>query len=140
MRQRDLPRAFDINSTQVTRSAETMLLSPFRLRAIELAKRIFIPPRGQYPADERGRASDWHFVHLGHLALSGAGLLFTEASAVEAEGRISKHDLGIWSDDHVEPLQRVVAFCRQHGGARLGMQIYHAGRKGSVTVAWEGQK
>lgn len=118
----------------------TMLLSPFRLRSLELANRVVISPMGQYSADECGRATDWHFVHLGNLSLSGAGLLFTEASAIDAEGRISKHDLGIWSDDHIEPLQRVVSFCRRHGGARLGMQLYHAGRKGSVTVAWEGQK
>lgn len=95
---------------------------------------------GQYSADESGRATDWHLMHLGHLAMSGAGLLFTEATAVQVQGRISKHDLGIWSDAHIEPLRRVVAFCKKHGGAKLGMQLYHAGRKGSVTVAWEGQK
>ena len=117
-----------------------MLLSPYQLRSLELANRVVVSPMGQYSADERGRATDWHLVHLGNLSLSGAALLFTEATAVEAEGRISKHDLGIWSDDHVEPLRRVVAFCRAHGGAKLGMQLYHAGRKGSVTVAWEGQK
>jgi 2,4-dienoyl-CoA reductase-like NADH-dependent reductase (Old Yellow Enzyme family) len=117
-----------------------MLLSPYKLRSLELANRVVISPMGQYSADDRGFATDWHLVHLGNLSLSGAALLFTEATAVEAEGRISKHDLGIWSDDHVEPLRRVVAFCRSHGGAKLGMQLYHAGRKGSVTVAWEGQK
>lgn len=95
---------------------------------------------GQYSADEHGRAIDWHFMHLGNLAMSGAGLLFTEATAVEPEGRISNHDLGIWSDDQIEPLRRVTNFCRKYGGAKLGMQLYHAGRKGSVTVAWEGQK
>lgn len=119
---------------------DTKLFSPFRLRELELPNRIVISPMGQYSADESGRATDWHLMHLGHLAMSGAGLLFTEATAVQAQGRISKHDLGIWSDDHVEPLKRIVAFCHQHGGARLGMQLYHAGRKGSVTVAWEGQK
>lgn len=120
--------------------AGSKLFSSFQLRALELRNRIVVSPMGQYSADEAGRATDWHLMHLGHLAMSGAGLLFTEATAVQAQGRISKHDLGIWSDDHIEPLQRIVAFCHQHGGARLGMQLYHAGRKGSVSVAWEGQK
>lgn len=108
-----------------------MLPSPFQMRSVALANRVVVSPMGHYSADERGRAGDWHFVHLGNLALSGAGLPFTEATAVEAEGRISRHDLGLWSDEHIEPLQRVVAFCREHGGAKLGMQLYHAGRKGS---------
>jgi 2,4-dienoyl-CoA reductase-like NADH-dependent reductase (Old Yellow Enzyme family) len=116
------------------------LFSPFRLRGLELPNRIVISPMGQYSADENGRAGDWHLMHLGHLAMSGSGLMFTEATAVQPEGRISRHDLGIWSDDHIEPMKRVVDFCRRYGGAKLGMQLYHAGRKGSVTVAWEGQK
>jgi 2,4-dienoyl-CoA reductase-like NADH-dependent reductase (Old Yellow Enzyme family) len=115
------------------------LFSPFRLRGLALTNRIVISPIGQYSADESGRATDWHLMHLGHLAMSGAALMFTEATAVQPQGRISKHDLGIWSDDQVEPIKRVVDFCRKHGGAKLGMQLYHAGRKGSVTVAWEGQ-
>lgn len=117
-----------------------MLLSPYRLRSLELSNRIVISPMGQYSADERGFATDWHFVHLGGLSLSGAGLLFTEATAVEPEGRISRGDMGMWSDDHIEPLQRAVEFCRRNGGAKLGMQLYHAGRKGSTSKGWEGQK
>ncbi len=117
--------------------SETLLLSPFSLRGLELPNRIVISPMGQYSADEQGRATDWHLVHLGHLAMSGAGLLFTEATAVEPEGRISRHDMGMWSDDQIEPLRRVIDFCRKHGRTKLGMQLYHAGRKGSVTVAWE---
>lgn len=120
--------------------SDPLLLSPFSLRALELPNRIVVSPMGQYSADEEGRATDWHLVHLGNLALSGAGLMFTEATAVEREGRISPHDLGMWSDDQIAPMQRVVEFCRRHGRTRLGMQLYHAGRKGSVTVAWEGQK
>ena len=120
--------------------SDVKLFSPFSLRKLELPNRIVISPMGQYSADTQGRATDWHLVHLGGLALSGAGLLFTEATAVEAEGRISPHDLGIWSDDQIEPMRRVVDFCRQHGRTKLGMQLYHAGRKGSVSVAWEGQK
>lgn len=117
-----------------------MLLSPYKLRSLELPNRIVISPMGQYSADERGFATDWHFVHLGGLSLSGAGLLFTEATAVEPEGRISKGDVGMWSDDHIEPLKRTVDFCRRNGGAKLGMQLYHAGRKGSTSKGWEGQK
>ena len=120
--------------------SDTKLLSPFSLRKLDLPNRIVISPMGQYSADELGRATDWHLVHLGHLALAGAALLFTEATAVEPEGRISPHDLGMWSDDQIEPMRRVVDFCRLHGRTRLGMQLYHAGRKGSVSVAWEGQK
>lgn len=116
------------------------LFSTFALRGLELPNRIVISPMGQYSADEQGMAGHWHLVHLGHLALSGAGLLITEATAVEPQGRISRHDLGLWSDHHAEALEPVIAFCRRHGGAKLGMQLYHAGRKGSVTVAWEGQR
>jgi 2,4-dienoyl-CoA reductase-like NADH-dependent reductase (Old Yellow Enzyme family) len=95
---------------------------------------------GQYSAAENGHASEWHLMHLGHMSVSGAGLLITEATAVQANGRISKHDLGMWSDAHAAALEPAVAFCRRHGGAKLGMQLYHAGRKGSVTVAWERQR
>jgi len=94
---------------------------------------------GQYSA-ENGSATDWHMMHLGHLSLSGAGLLITEATAVEVPGRLSKSDLGLFSDENEEALARVVAFCRKHGGAKLGSQLYHGGRKSSITTAWEGQK
>ncbi len=120
--------------------SHTRLFSPFGLRQLELPNRIVVSPLGQYSAEVSGHATEWHLMHLGHLAMSGAGLIITEATAVEASGRISKHDLGIWSDDHVDALARVVRFCRAHGGSRLGMQLYHAGRKGSCTVAWEGQR
>jgi len=120
--------------------SEKLLFSPYKLREIELANRIVVSPMGQYSADDEGRATDWHLVHLGHLAMSGAGLLFTEATAVEPAGRISRHDLGIWSDDHIQPLRRILDFCRKHGRTKMGMQLAHGGRKGSVTKAWEGQK
>lgn len=116
------------------------LLTPYTMRGLALPNRIVISPMGQYSAREGGYASDWHMVHLGHLSLSGAGLLITEATAVHPHGRISKHDMGMWSDEHAAALEPVIAFCRKHGGAKLGMQLYHAGRKGSVSVAWEGQK
>lgn len=116
------------------------LFSSFALRDLVLPNRIVVSPMGQYSAEEGGYAAQWHLVHLGNLALSGAGLLITEATAVEPRGRISKHDLGLWSDRHAEALAPVLDFCRRHGGAKLGMQLYHAGRKGSVSVAWEGQR
>lgn len=116
------------------------LFSAYALRDLQLPNRIVISPMGQYSAEEGGYAGQWHLMHLGHLAMSGAGLLITEATAVEPNGRISKHDLGLWSDRHAEALAPVLDFCRRHGGARLGMQLYHAGRKGSVSVAWEGQR
>ncbi len=119
---------------------DATLLSPFKLRKLELPNRIVVSPMGQYSGDAQGRVTDWHLVHLGGLSLSGAGLLFTEATAVEPEGRISPNDIGMWSDDQIEPMQRVIRFCREHGRTKLGMQLYHAGRKGSVSVAWEGQK
>jgi 2,4-dienoyl-CoA reductase-like NADH-dependent reductase (Old Yellow Enzyme family) len=77
---------------------------------------------------------------LGHLAVSGAGLLIAEAAAVHPDGRSSSSDLGIWSDVQAAALEPVFAFCRRHGGAKLGMQIYHSGRKGSITSTWEGQQ
>lgn len=118
----------------------SLLFSPYALRGLELPNRIVISPMGQYSAEDGGYAGQWHLVHLGHLAMSGAGLLITEATAVEPNGRISRHDLGLWSDRHAEALEPVLAFCQRHGGSRLGMQLYHAGRKGSVSVAWEGQR
>lgn len=116
------------------------LFSNFSMRGLQLPNRIVVSPMGQYSADDGGHAGQWHLVHLGHLSLSGAGLLITEATAVAPNGRISRHDLGMWSDRHAEALEPAIAFCKRHGGAKLGMQLYHAGRKGSVTVAWEGQR
>jgi len=89
----------------------------------------------QYAAQD-GSASDWHIMHLGNMAVSGAGLIITEATAVEPEGRISNLCLGIYSDENERALARVVDFCREYGGAKLGIQLSHAGRKGAVTPSW----
>jgi 2,4-dienoyl-CoA reductase-like NADH-dependent reductase (Old Yellow Enzyme family) len=78
-----------------------------------------------------GFANDWHFVHLGSRAVGGAGLVLTEATAVLPEGRISPHDLGIWKDDHIESLARIVRFIHEQGSA-AGIQLAHAGRKAST--------
>jgi 2,4-dienoyl-CoA reductase-like NADH-dependent reductase (Old Yellow Enzyme family) len=89
----------------------------------------------QYSSED-GFSNDWHFVHLGSHAVGGAGLVFTEASAVLPEGRISSHDLGLWKDEHIGGLKRIVTFL--HGqGARAGVQLAHAGRKASMTRPWE---
>ncbi|MCS6780083.1 MAG: NADH:flavin oxidoreductase/NADH oxidase [Geminicoccaceae bacterium] len=113
------------------------LFSPFRLRGLELANRITVSPMCQYRARE-GLATDWHLVHLGNLAMSGAGLVILEATAVSPEGRISPGCLGLWSDAHAEALAPILAFCRRDGTARLGIQLGHAGRKGSCRVPLEG--
>jgi 2,4-dienoyl-CoA reductase-like NADH-dependent reductase (Old Yellow Enzyme family) len=91
----------------------------------------------QYSADE-GKATAWHMIHLGQLALSGAGLLLLEASAVTPEGRITAADLGLWSEQHQAALAPIVAAIRQHAPIKLGIQLGHAGRKASSQVPWEG--
>jgi 2,4-dienoyl-CoA reductase-like NADH-dependent reductase (Old Yellow Enzyme family) len=84
-----------------------------------------------------GYANDWHLVHLGSRAVGGAGLVLTEATAVLPEGRISPQDLGIWKDEHVDPLKRIVSFIHEQGSV-AGMQLAHAGRKASTQRPWEG--
>jgi 2,4-dienoyl-CoA reductase-like NADH-dependent reductase (Old Yellow Enzyme family) len=112
------------------------LFDPLRLRDLSLPHRIVVSPMCQY-SSLRGMANDWHFVHLGSRAVGGAALVLTEATAVTAEGRISPDDLGIWTDDHVEPIARIVHFVRAHGSA-AGIQLAHAGRKASTAPPWEG--
>src|SRR6201987_5336144 len=90
----------------------------------------------QYSSTD-GFANDWHLVHLGSPAVGGAALVFTEATAVLPEARISPQDLGIWSDKHIEPLARIVRFIHEQGGV-AGMQLAHAGRKASTHRPWEG--
>src|SRR5262249_22051538 len=109
------------------------LFSPIRLAALELSNRIVVSPMCQYSAND-GVANDWHLGHLGMLANSGAGLLVVEATAVERPGRITHGCLGIYSDACEAALARVVAHCRRIGRAKLGIQLGHAGRKGSSHV------
>ncbi|WP_367190051.1 NADH:flavin oxidoreductase/NADH oxidase [Burkholderia sp. Ed8] len=115
----------------------TALFSPFTLRGVTLPNRIVISPMCQYSA-ERGEATDWHMIHLGHLALSGAGLLCIEATAVEPDGRITHADLGLWDDVTEAALKPVLAAIRKHSPVRIAMQLSHAGRKASSAVPWEG--
>lgn len=113
------------------------LFQPLRLRALELPNRIMISPMCQYSALE-GSATDWHLIHLGSLALGGAGLLSVEATAVEAIGRITPGCLGLYSDDNEGALARVVQALRAHSKIPLAIQLAHAGRKGSSAVPWAG--
>jgi 2,4-dienoyl-CoA reductase-like NADH-dependent reductase (Old Yellow Enzyme family) len=112
------------------------LLDSLPLRGLTLANRILVSPMCQYSSTE-GLANDWHLVHLGSRAVGGAGLVFTEATAVTADGRISPNDLGIWSDDHIPPLERIVSFIHRQG-VPAAIQLAHAGRKGSTYRPWSG--
>lgn len=114
------------------------LFDPIQLDELKLRNRIIIAPMCQYSADGHGTATDWHTIHLGHLALSGAGLLVIEATAVEADGRISPGDLGLWSDDNERGLARVLEQVRTNTTMPIGIQLAHAGRKASHRAPWEG--
>lgn len=115
---------------------KSLLLSSFQLGNITLNNRIVISPMCQYCATD-GRANDWHLVHLGARAVGGAGLIMQEATAISPEGRISYGDLGIWEDQQVEPLKRIVDFIHDQGG-KIGIQLAHAGRKASCEKPWNG--
>jgi len=117
----------------------SQLFTPFRIGELAVDNRIVIAPMCQYSADS-GLATDWHLIHLGHLALSGAGLLILEATAVEPEGRITPDDLGLWSDDCERALGRVLESVRRHSAMPLAIQLAHAGRKASSHVPWRGGK
>jgi 2,4-dienoyl-CoA reductase-like NADH-dependent reductase (Old Yellow Enzyme family) len=114
------------------------LFSPFKIREIELKNRIVVSPMCEYSAKD-GHPQTWHLVHLGSRAIGGAGLVFTEASAVEERGRISSADTGIYQDAHVESWRPIAEFIRSHG-AVPGMQLAHAGRKASTAPPWTGGK
>ncbi|WP_372910827.1 NADH:flavin oxidoreductase/NADH oxidase [Salinigranum sp.] len=113
------------------------LFSAYTLRETRIPNRIGVSPMCQYSAVE-GVATDWHLVHLGSRAVGGAGLVMTEATAVSPEGRISPQDLGIWTNEQAEALERVASFVRGQG-AVPGIQLAHAGRKASTHRPWEGR-
>jgi 2,4-dienoyl-CoA reductase-like NADH-dependent reductase (Old Yellow Enzyme family) len=112
------------------------LFDKLQIRDVTLRNRIVVSPMCQYSSPD-GFATDWHLVHLGSRAVGGAGLVITEASAVTPEGRISPWDLGIWKDEHIDMLARIARFIREQG-AVPGMQLAHAGRKGSTKRPWDG--
>jgi 2,4-dienoyl-CoA reductase-like NADH-dependent reductase (Old Yellow Enzyme family) len=115
---------------------EIDLLSPLTIRGVTLRNRIVMSPMCQYIAKD-GFADDWHLVHLGSRAAGGVALVMVEATAVTAEGRITRGDVGIWSDQHAEPLARIARFIHSQG-AVAGIQLAHAGRKASCDLPWLG--
>jgi 2,4-dienoyl-CoA reductase-like NADH-dependent reductase (Old Yellow Enzyme family) len=115
------------------------LFEPLTVRSLQFRNRIFVSPMCQYSCEPNGLATPWHLMHLGRFAVGGAALVFTEATAVSAVGRISPHDLGLWSDAHARALAPIAAFVRAQG-AVPGIQLAHAGRKGSTAVPWKGGK
>jgi len=114
----------------------SLLFSPIRLRGLECRNRVFVSPMCQYSSRD-GMPNDWHLVHLGSRAVGGAGLVMTEATAVNPEGRISPDDLGIWSQAHADALARIAAFIKGQGAA-AGVQLAHAGRKASTSAPFKG--
>lgn len=116
----------------------SQLFQPLTLRGVTLRNRIGIPPMCQYSAED-GFANDWHLVHLGSRAVGGAGLIIMEATAVTPDGRITPHDVGLWSDAHIEALRPSANFMLAHG-ATPGIQIAHAGRKAGTARPWDGGK
>jgi 2,4-dienoyl-CoA reductase-like NADH-dependent reductase (Old Yellow Enzyme family) len=115
---------------------EIDVLSPLSIRGIVLRNRIVMSPMCQYSSID-GLANDWHLVHLGSRAAGGIGLVFVEATAVTSQGRISPADMGIWGDEHIEPLARIARFLKEQGAA-AGIQLAHAGRKASCQPPWQG--
>lgn len=115
-----------------------LLFEPLKLRGIELKNRIVVSPMCQYSSVD-GFANDWHLVHLGTRAVGGAALVFTEATAVSPQARISADDLGIWKDEHVDFLKKITGFIKDQG-AVPGIQLAHAGRKASQLSPWKGRR
>lgn len=113
------------------------LFTPYRLRDLVLANRVVVSAMCQYSSED-GMPNDWHFVHLGSRAIGGAGLVMTEMTDVSAEGRISPGCAGLYRDAHVAGWKRIVDFVHTYSYAAIGMQLGHAGRKGSTRLAWEG--
>lgn len=114
------------------------LFKPLKIREITIKNRITVSPMCMYSSKD-GFANNWHLVHLGSRAVGGAGLIFTEATAVSPEARISPEDLGIWKDEHIKGLKEIVDFLKAQGSVP-GIQLAHAGRKASTTSPWKGGK
>ncbi|HTK10721.1 MAG TPA: NADH:flavin oxidoreductase/NADH oxidase [Ktedonobacteraceae bacterium] len=128
-----LPR----KDNETSSTAQTVpLFQPLQIRGITLRNRIAVSPMCQYSSED-GFATDWHLVHLGSRAIGGAAAVITEATAVEARGRISPQDLGIYKDEHIAMLSRITAFIKENG-AVPGIQLAHAGRKASTYRPWSG--
>ena len=115
------------------------LFSPIKLKGLTLSNRIIVPPMDQYSADA-GMPGHWHAMHYGTLAVSGAGLLIVEATAVEAPGRIAPQDMGLWNDAQEAAHKTMIDSIRSYSAMPLGVQLGHAGRKGATSRPWEGGK
>ena len=113
------------------------LFSPLRLRGTTFDNRIAVAPMCQYSAVD-GVPGRWHLMHLGTYAISGAALVIIEATGVEAEGRITPDCTGLYNDAQEAAFGEILAFCRSVGPAKFGIQLSHAGRKGSTVKPWEG--
>lgn len=114
----------------------SQLFTPVKLGPVTLPNRIIIAPMCQYSAID-GKATEWHTIHLGQLALSGAGLLILEATAVEPKGRISPSDLGLWNDETEQALATTIQAVKKYSSMPLGIQLAHAGRKASMPSPWQ---
>ncbi len=114
------------------------LFTPLQLGNTRFKNRVFVSPMCQYSAGTDGRPNEWHLVHLGQFAIGGAALVMSEATAVAPEGRLSPGDTGLWDDDQVEPWRRITNFIHANG-ALAGVQLGHAGRKGSTSPPWHGE-
>lgn len=113
------------------------LFTPFRLRDMVLVNRVVVSAMCQYSAED-GSPTDWHFVHLGSRAVGGAGLVFSEMTDISREARISPGCAGMYRPEHVAAWKRIVEFVHDNTEAKIGLQLGHAGRKGSTRLAWEG--
>lgn len=114
----------------------SLLFSPLTIGTNTYKNRIVMSPMCQYSSED-GLANDWHYIHLTTRAIGGVGLIMQEATAVSPEGRISPKDLGIWKDEHIPPLKRIVDAVHLHQ-AKIGIQLAHAGRKASTSILWQG--
>jgi len=115
------------------------LFQPLNLRETTLENRIVVAPMCQYSATD-GTPNDWHLMHIGNLAISGAGMVIMEATGVSAEGRITPYCLGLYNETQAEQFRRIVEFAHQHSHAKMVLQLSHAGRKGSAMPPWAGRK
>lgn len=117
---------------------DVLLFQPSTIKSVTLKNRIVVAPMCMYSCED-GLLNDFHLAHYFSFALKGAGLIIIEASGVEAQGRISPHDAGIWSDDHIAPLKRVTDIIKSQGSVP-GLQIAHAGRKASMASPFQGYR
>lgn len=138
LRSHDLPIGYPQPVTGIESEKQTMLFEPISLRGVTLPNRIVIAPMCEFSAVD-GCATDWHIIHLGHLALSGAGLLIIEATGVEPAARISRECLGLYSDENEEALGKVLTIIRKYTTMPIGIQLSHAGRKASLRKPSDGR-